>query len=315
MGEVNIPALKRNRERDAFYKNLEQEKRKKALAEQALLEQKELEERAIYNKVLEAENNHKNLAYDYANFLESVKLRLLSEAIMQVYGRSIEGRCFVNEGTVKYGVSLVNNYLKENGSYNTIKRMKTVNSILLNDIREAVESTYKEIVESTDKKNAETFKIDDDTINNFYDKLDFDSFQDAADLIKCRVSSATEEFITANKADKEAIETMMQDTKEKIDSASSDMVAKEATLRFTANSEKLRNTRTRNVLEQMIFSASTDIIKDKALLESFTSDNDGKLDMESIIEHVEIQYTVLEMLNTIRLEEFDVNAVKELISK
>lgn len=311
---VNIPALERNREKMEYYKNSEEERKKRIAHEQAKIDKERKETELLYEQFKRNEDNIKNLEIQYSNFLESVKSELLSNALCQIYGKCIESKYFNTEDSAKYGVSLINAYIKENTSYGVINNMKSINSIFLNNIVEAVEDTYKEILETTDKKNPDTFNVSDTTMDSFYDKLDFESFADAADIIKCRVSTSTEEFINAAKNDKDEIDQLMQDTKNRIDSASSEDIAQEATRMFTIKSNKIRNERKRNILEQMIFNTSEEIVKNQSLLESYTNSDNGKVDFDSIIEHVEIQYLVLEMLNTIKLENFNREKLQEIIS-
>lgn len=304
---VNLPALERNKERVQFYKERELEEEKdRALKEEAKIKA-ERESTENYLKFKSLQENQQNTLVMYNNFIEEATSELLSESICQMYGRVVSDRIFYKEDSVLFGVSLINNYIKENGADNILSKMKSVNSLLLVETANVIEETIAAIIESTDKNNTETFEISDTIKNNFYNSLDLKSYDDVADMIKVRVSTATEEFVTMNRQDKEETDQLLKDTKEKVDSELS-----EATRLFRLKEDKIKNRR-KNIYEQMVFSLSESIIKNESLLESYSIE--GKLSMESIMEKAEIQYIVLEMLNTIKLEEFTKDSVLELISK
>lgn len=304
---VNLPALERNKERVQFYKERELEEEKdRALKEEAKIKA-ERESTENYLRFKSLQENQQNTLVMYNNFIEEATSELLSESICQMYGRVVADRIFYKEDSVLFGVSLINNYIKENGADNILSKMKSVNSLLLVETANVIEETVAAIIESTDKNNKETFEISDTIKNNFYDSLDLKGYDDVADMIKVRVSTATEEFVTMNRQDKEETDQLLKDTKEKVDSELS-----EATRLFRLKEDKIKNRR-KNIYEQMVFSLSESIIKNESLLESYSIE--GKLSMESIMEKAEIQYIVLEMLNTIKLEEFTKDSVLELISK
>ena len=69
-----------------------------------------------------------------------------------------------------------------------------------------------------------------------------------------------------------------------------------------------------SIYEAMIRNLSSSIIKDEALKNEYLNEN-GTLDMSSVIESAKIMYAFLETLNTLQLERVDGEYIKNALSQ
>jgi hypothetical protein len=258
----------------------------------------------------------------YGNFLESVRVKLLKETFESLYAMVVSNKYYISEEAKTYALSCIDSYIKENTSSAIISKIKKANTLFNCALAEAIEESFAIITEKVDKNNPKSFNISDDDITGFYDKIDSDTFTDASDLIRARVSAATEEFIMGNKRQSEEINTIVTDTKEKVDAVLStntdpevtrESVEKQFMPYYTRRVNSIKDNRRRNILEEMIYRTSNKVLKDEALMEAFSENNN--ISMDKIVEHVEVAYTIMEILNTLKIDELNENSLESLLQE
>ena len=62
----------------------------------------------------------------------------------------------------------------------------------------------------------------------------------------------------------------------------------------------------------MVRNISESVIKNEEIKEEFTTDN-GRLDMDKIVESARCMYTLLEMVSTLQIEKVDSNYIEEAL--
>lgn len=132
----------------------------------------------------------------------------------------------------------------------------------------------------------------------------------AVALIRQRVADAEETFIKNNARDKEQINTLLgkisdniktvEDMAEKDKEAGKDAVAQENVRMSRRSIDNITNNRPLSIMEMFARSLNKDIIRDDILKEHYIEE-DGKLDMDTIVESAKVLYGFLETLNTIQI--------------
>ena len=204
----------------------------------------------------------------------------------------------------------------EEGTEEILDRMKST-SRFTSEMASIIESKAEEIMDSIDPDDPTTYTVDSEEQINFYENIDCkDDIKDLTDIIKMRVSRATEEFVEKNIADKMDIKDIMATTKDNIDSIRSgdqdtdEAIAKESTIRMKrAIAETAK--RPHNIYEQMVINLTEQVLNNEALKEKFTVNK--KLDMDSIVERANSFYTLLETVNTLKIKKLDEDEIMKLI--
>lgn len=158
----------------------------------------------------------------------------------------------------------------------------------------------------------------------------------AVDLISQRIEDAEADFIKKNAQDKKKIEKIIDKLNVRINGATGkidqtmdaagqapaatpDQTAADNSEVQAAQQEATRaitdvreNSRFHSIFEEMVKDNATGIVKNQALLESYTND-EGKLNMDSVIESTKVLYGFLEFVNTIQLETVNTDFVKNVL--
>jgi hypothetical protein len=271
------------------------------------------EEAKIYECVNEVQNileNKKINQRAYMKFSEDVKKSLLSEALLKLYDKSVgfQLEYFNNE---PFKISLVNKFVEEQGVDKLINKFRGT-TYLLSEMARIVTKYHKSIIESIDKDNPESYVIKPEDRDNFFDELDMDTIEDVADQIKIRVTNAVEEFIQNNVSDKLDIKDIIQNTQEKINNTTNESVKMELETMSKRKISDIRNNRIRNIFEQMVRNISESVIKDERLRELY-SDN-GKLNIDKVIESSRLMYTFLELCNTTKIVKVNEMYINEVLN-
>lgn len=245
-------------------------------------------------------------------FTSASKNFLLSEAMFDLFKKCIPEQ--TSESLTNLGRSVIDSFVNEEGSTNLLEHCE--NTLYLSSLKSLVEATHKKVVKDCDCKDG-PFKISNSNMKVFHDgleKLDSDSI--SKEITK-RVAAAEEEFIKANLKDKEAMEDIAQKTQDRINNVHEKDVTTESVIKkdykrmYREQIEQIEK-RQKSVLESMVIRLSNSIITEDANRAQFTAE-DGKLNMQGIIETAEIMYTVLEMVNTIQLKKITPAYVKETL--
>ena len=192
------------------------------------------------------------------------------------------------------------------------------------EVEDEVEKQMEEELPKEDSTSEEDIDedIDDDgeadvesEPENYDNKVleDLDKEEDvqkAVALIRQRVADAEETFIKNNAKDKEQINALLgkisdniktvEDMSDADKEKGKDAVAQENVKMSRRAIDNITNNRPLTIMEMFARSLNKDIVRDEALKEHYIEE-DGKLDMDTIVESAKVLYGFLETLNTIQL--------------
>ena len=147
--------------------------------------------------------------------------------------------------------------------------------------------------------------------------------QKAVALIRQRVADAEETFIKNNAKDKEQINALLgkisdniktvEDMSEKDKEKGKDAVAQENVRMSRRSIDHITNDRPLSIMEMFARQLNKDIIRDEALKEAYVEE-DGSLDMDTIVESSKVLYGFLETLNTLQLKTIDAKYIESIFS-
>lgn len=251
-------------------------------------------------------------------FKKSVKDKLTEEAFQRIFDKCLGDCIFTSDNTKEYSKSLVCSYVAETGA-DTILRNIKCKSLLLSELADCIQEAYDSIMEDVDPDDENTFDVNPDKLDNFFDDLDMSSFDDVSSLIKTRVNNASSAFVQKNINDRIDLNDSMRETKEKIENLKQGVrqtdkdfeEVKESYMQYNRRRASKISERPRTLYEQMVYTASESIIKDNTLRENFS--NNDKLNMDAIVENVNVMYTFLEMLNTLKIEKIDEAYIENML--
>ena len=118
--------------------------------------------------------------------------------------------------------------------------------------------------------------------------------------------------------DKETLEELSDATNKKLegiknkDEEKEKLIKQECTAMYRRKVDNLMN-RKKGILESIVLRMSRNIVTEDTLLPSFTQEN-GKLDMQKIIDTSEVMYTFMEMVNTMRIKDVNTSYLNEILS-
>lgn len=145
--------------------------------------------------------------------------------------------------------------------------------------------------------------------------------QRAVALIRQRVADAEETFIKNNAKDKEQINALLgkisdniktiEDMKDSDKEKGKDAVAQESVKMSRRKINDITNNRPLSIMEMFARNLNKDIIRDESLKENYIEE-DGSLDIDTIVESAKVLYGFLETLNTIQLKKIDENYIKSI---
>lgn len=253
----------------------------------------------------------------YFKFCSDVKDMLLSEAIYSIYSSCLDKSNHKNSVAER----IVYNYVKENG-YNTIVNGME-KTYALEILQQRLDEAYNRIMESVDEEDPETFRASTEDKVKFLDDLNKEEdIEEVKQAIALRVANAEEEFINANVADKYDMDTIIADTKNRIDAAKEKHSDAEADVQEGIKQEAvnyskqcigdIRENRVRNVYEQILRTIAESVVTSETLQESFYENN--KISMDKVNESVKCMYGFLETLNTLQIVNVDEVYIERMLN-
>ena len=270
--------------------------------------------------------NMNNLRYTKENndnkfrkYISEAKTTLLTEAIFYFVNESFDHSVTLDQR--KQAEAVVLNFVKEEGADKLLRKYETQTEFLAN-LTGIVNETYDKIVkEANESKNKKItgFNMKKSTTDAFYNKLQNISNTQVTNKIMDMVAQETEDFIQQSVEDKNKMEQMAQDTKEKIDNIKArtpeakEAIKQEMVNAYNRESKLIRTNRPRSIFEEMVYHISNKVVKHKDLLESHYVNESGQLDVNKITENAKVLYTVLETLNTFKFKTFDAESIQELV--
>lgn len=251
----------------------------------------------------------------------TVKEKIYSEILETVLCTLLEG-CFSDnilkvDNTSAFNKSIVANYVNSKDAKELVGSFDN-KTLLLSELAIMINESNAEATEDLDIDQAELHNVDPDIAEDIISNLKGnENIEDITDGIRLKVANATEEFINKNIQDKMEIEDIMDRTKENIDSTRTgdpelDEEIKQEHTMLAKSKVKALNNRPRSTFEQMVINMTESVLSNAEAKLEFTTEN-GKLDMDKIISRTTSQYTFLEMLNTLKIQDVSEDLNKLLI--
>lgn len=238
---------------------------------------------------------------------KSLKEALVGEVLYHILDESLGIQL---DNSVSYNVmkrNLVESFVSEKGAQTIMDKLQEITPALY----EAQSLCEEYLDKMLGYVNEEEYFIDPDEKANFYKDLKSIDFSDITALIKTRVGSAIDDFTQSNATLKAEIEDVMNNSKQKADSASSEDM-KSAYESFAIREQnRLRDSKVKNIFESMFLNISSAALLNENM--NAYIKEDGKLDNYKILDNTKVMYSFLEMLNLTRLEKIDENYVKDVI--
>ena len=196
-----------------------------------------------------------------------------------------------------------------------------------NDVEDKIEDEVDADVEDSDVDDDGEIDVEPEP-ENYDNKVieDLDKEEDvqkAVALIRQRVADAEETFIKNNAKDKEQINALLgkisdniktvEDMSDKDKEEGKDAAAQENVRMAKRSINDITNSRPLSIMEMFARNLNRDIIKDEALKENYIEE-DGSLDIATIVESAKVLYGFLETLNTIQLKKIDSKYIESIFS-
>ena len=269
----------------------------------------ELEIQRINESVYEMQASKTKLHNDFQQFSEGVKSTLLSECLYKVFNEALG---IHKESTINNNIkrSLINTFIKEQGVNTLLNQFKN-SSYILHSFSTLVNESYAKILSEVQKDKPETFCIDKNMKDEFFDKLNMEDVDDVVTSIRSRVASAMEEFIQTNINNKIDIEDTIKEAQKKIENAKSEELRESYEQLAKRQISLIKNRTAKNVFSAMVSTMSEQVLKEEVFRNEYMLDN--KLNIDKIVERCEILYTFLEMVNTMKIANVNENYIKEVL--
>lgn len=253
----------------------------------------------------------KELSSRYNSFTESVRNVLLTEALYKMFTESVSKDIVADKGNASVMRSIVIEYVNENGFYNITNTMKTA-SVAMSELSQMITKHAKAIIESADKDDPNTFVIRPEMKDSFFDALNYNDTKEITDAIHDRVSTAMQDFVTANTKDHEDITATLQQAQEKIAKLPEGEEELKEHYEMKAKQEIAKIRRApKSILHHMVTSMCESVVKHPDSHSEFM--NEDHLNMDKIVTRTTLLYTFVEMLNTARIEKVDEAFLENLI--
>ena len=266
------------------------------------------------SRILEQRYAYENKQKALDAFASESKDFLLTESLFYIMKK-----CFpvtLESSLLDQGRSVISSFVMEEGADSLLSRFRT-KTLFLSELANIVETTHRKVLHSCEGKDA-PFKITNSDMKAFHDRIDNMSTDAITKEIVSRVTKAEENFVKANMKDKENIEKLAEKTKEKIDNIKAKDVDTEEDLKqefaalYRRDVDSVMN-RKKGILESIVLRMSRAIVSESALLEQFTQEN-GKLDMQRIIDSSEVMYTFLEIVNTLNIKPITTSYISDALA-
>lgn len=248
---------------------------------------------------------------EYKKFILDTKKTLLSECIYSLMDRSIGYQHDkVRADVIKR--NLVNNFIEEQGVDNLLSRFRT-ESFLLSEYARIVNKYTNIITEKCNKENTDTFVVDQEDKDKFFDELDMEDADEVATAIKIRVSDSVDQFVDSNIKQKEELKEILTQSKERIEASKNEEVKESFNILAKKRMTEVREKRRTNIFEAMVFSLAEASMKNEDLKAIYTKD--GKLDIDSIVENCTIMYSFLETINSAKMINVNEAYIKNILAE
>lgn len=248
---------------------------------------------------------------EYNEFKVQVKEDLLAECMYKVLIPALQEVA----GTRKYQISkgLVRDFIKEEGVDSLLRNFRKGSPVLY-EMYDLTETHYQSVMEKVDKKDSNTFMIDTEDKDSFFDDLDASNLDGVSTVLKERISSSIDDFVMDNVQTKADVNEIIQSTQERISATKNESVIEELNRIANDRIATLNERRTKRVLEGMIYNVAESSMTNDSMKQIYCEN--GKINMDRVVDDTVVIYGFLEMVNMCKMRRVDddyiINAVNNL---
>lgn len=276
---------------------------------------------AIWNKL----NSRNRVDYSYIDYKKKLTDAYVTEGLVAIVDNCLNPVLIREQYHQKLVRQLVTNFVNEEGSMKLLKKFRGT-SYIMSEMAYAIETTVESILERADKDNPESFKPDKKDKDKFYDKLSKIEVGDAVDKITDRVQDQAAEFMNTNMSEKAELAASLSKTQQKVEDNKQKLAEKVNSKKEQEKAAKLeegyisfgkrratdiRNSKTKNVLEQMVYTLSKAAIVNESAGKVFV--DNSRLNMDKIVEHCETICTFVTALDSLKIINVDEAYIEKML--
>ena len=276
---------------------------------------------AIWDKL----NSRNRVDYSYIDYKKKLTDAYVTEGLVAIVDNCLNPVLVREQYHQKLVRQLVTNFVNEEGSMKLLKKFRGT-SYIMSEMAYVIETTVESILERADKDNPESFKPDKKDKEKFYDKLSKIEVGDAVDKITDRVQDQTAEFMNTNMSEKAELAASLSKTQQKVENNKQKLVDKANSKKEQEKAAKIeegyialgkrratdiRNSKTKNVLEQMVYTLSKAAIVNESAGKVFV--DNSRLNMDKIVEHCETICTFVTALDSLKIINVDEAYIEKML--
>lgn len=276
---------------------------------------------AIWDKL----NSRNRVDYSYIDYKKKLTDAYVTEGLVAIVDNCLNPVLVREQYHQKLVRQLVTNFVNEEGSMKLLKKFRGT-SYIMSEMAYVIETTVESILERADKDNPESFKPDKKDKDKFYDKLSKIEVGDAVDKITDRVQDQTAEFMNTNMSEKAELAASLSKTQQKVENNKQKLVDKVNSKKEQEKAAKIeegyialgkrratdiRNSKTKNVLEQMVYTLSKAAIVNESAGKVFV--DNSRLNMDKIVEHCETICTFVTALDSLKIINVDEAYIEKML--
>ena len=276
---------------------------------------------AIWDKL----NSRNRVDYSYIDYKKKLTDAYVTEGLVAIVDNCLNPVLVREQYHQKLVRQLVTNFVNEEGSMKLLKKFRGT-SYIMSEMAYIIETTVESILERADKDNPESFKPDKKDKDKFYDKLSKIEVGDAVDKITDRVQDQTAEFMNTNMSEKAELAASLSKTQQKVENNKQKLVDKVNSKKEQEKAAKIeegyialgkrratdiRNSKTKNVLEQMVYTLSKAAIVNESAGKVFI--DNSRLNMDKIVEHCETICTFVTALDSLKIINVDEAYIEKML--
>ena len=276
---------------------------------------------AIWDKL----NSRNRVDYSYIDYKKKLTDAYVTEGLVAIVDNCLNPVLVREQYHQKLVRQLVTNFVNEEGSMKLLKKFRGT-SYIMSEMAYVIETTVESILERADKDNPESFKPDKKDKEKFYDKLSKIEVGDAVDKITDRVQDQTAEFMNTNMSEKAELAASLSKTQQKVENNKQKLVDKVNSKKEQEKAAKIeegyialgkrratdiRNSKTKNVLEQMVYTLSKAAIVNESAGKVFI--DNSRLNMDKIVEHCETICTFVTALDSLKIINVDEAYIEKML--
>lgn len=276
---------------------------------------------AIWNKL----NSRNRVDYSYIDYKKKLTDAYVTEGLVAIVDNCLNPVLVREQYHQKLVRQLVTNFVNEEGSMKLLKKFRGT-SYIMSEMAYVIETTVESILERADKDNPESFKPDKKDKDKFYDKLSKIEVGDAVDKITDRVQDQAAEFMNTNMSEKAELAASLSKTQQKVENNKQKLAEKVNSKKEQEKAAKIeegyialgkrratdiRNSKTKNVLEQMVYILSKAAIVNESAGKVFV--DNSRLNMDKIVEHCETICTFVTALDSLKIINVDEAYIEKML--